>query len=95
MLQRFAAQHDVAVVVLTQTATKMQAGAAARLVPAIGGPAWEAGVAWRVVLWRDWGEGEGAEVRFARCEKRDGGMVVGEGVGFVVCEVRMVYCFRG
>lgn len=50
----------------------MQPGAGARLVPGIAGPAWDLGVAVRVVLWRELGG-----VRFARVESGGGGPPVG------------------
>jgi len=53
-LQKLAATRDVAVVILTQCASKMQAERGATLVPAINATVWEQGVSARLVLFRDW-----------------------------------------
>lgn len=53
-LQKLAATRDVAVVVLTQCATRIQAGLGPTLVPAITSNAWEQGIFTRLVLFRDW-----------------------------------------
>ncbi|KXX73162.1 DNA repair protein rhp55 [Madurella mycetomatis] len=61
-LQKLAATRDVAVVVLTQCATKMQAERGATLIPAINANVWEQGVSTRLVLFRDWLQ-DGVEAR--------------------------------
>jgi hypothetical protein len=53
-LQKLAATRDVAIVVLTQCATKMQAERGAALIPAINANVWEQGIPTRLVLFRDW-----------------------------------------
>lgn len=53
-LQKLAATRDLAVVVLTQCATKMQAERGATLIPAINASVWEQGMSTRLVLFRDW-----------------------------------------
>ncbi|KAK3319318.1 P-loop containing nucleoside triphosphate hydrolase protein [Apodospora peruviana] len=62
-LQKLAATRDVAIVVLTQCATKMQAERGATLIPAINAGVWEQGISTRLVLFRDWasedGDGDG------------------------------------
>jgi len=55
-LQKLAATRDVAVVVLTQCATKMQAERGATLIPAINAGIWEQGISTRLVLFHDWVE---------------------------------------
>ncbi|KAJ4294841.1 hypothetical protein N0V88_005077 [Collariella sp. IMI 366227] len=61
--QKLAATRDLAVVVLTQCATKMQAERGATLIPAINANVWEQGVSTRLVLFRDWLLQEGADAR--------------------------------
>lgn len=53
-LQKLAATRDLAVVVLTQCATKMQAERGATLIPAINASVWEQGISTRLVLFHDW-----------------------------------------
>lgn len=62
-LQKLAATRDLAVVVLTQCATKMQGERGATLIPAINANVWEQGVSTRLVLLRDWLLQEGADTR--------------------------------
>jgi hypothetical protein len=51
---KFAALHDVALLVTCQTITRIRGTARALLVPAISGVEWENGVSTRLVLFRDW-----------------------------------------
>ncbi|KAL2141288.1 hypothetical protein VTI28DRAFT_2623 [Corynascus sepedonium] len=53
-LQKLAATRNLAIVVLTQCATKLQAERSATLVPAINASVWEQGLSTRLVLFRDW-----------------------------------------
>ncbi|KAH8681345.1 P-loop containing nucleoside triphosphate hydrolase protein [Xylariales sp. PMI_506] len=53
-LQKLAATQDLAIIVLSHCATKMQAARGATLVPAINTSSWEQGIATRLVLFRDW-----------------------------------------
>lgn len=54
-LTKMAAMHDIAVLVLSPTSTKMRGGGlGALLAPAMTGLEWENGIATRVVLFRDW-----------------------------------------
>jgi hypothetical protein len=69
-LQKLAALRNIAVVLLNQSVTKMQSGSSALLVPAVSSTAWDAGIAARIVLFRDWGW-EGRQVRFARVLKAE------------------------
>ncbi|KAK4199418.1 P-loop containing nucleoside triphosphate hydrolase protein [Triangularia verruculosa] len=52
-LQKLAATRDVAIVILTQCATKMQTERGATLVPAINASVWRQGIATRIALFRD------------------------------------------
>ncbi|KAK3949443.1 P-loop containing nucleoside triphosphate hydrolase protein [Pseudoneurospora amorphoporcata] len=53
-LQKLAATRDIAIVILTQCATKMmQAERGATLVPAINASVWEQGISTRLVLYRN------------------------------------------
>jgi hypothetical protein len=51
---RFAALHDIALLVTSQTITRIRGASRALLVPAISGVEWENGVSTRLVLFRDW-----------------------------------------
>jgi hypothetical protein len=51
---KFAALHDVALLLTCQTITRIRGTARALLVPAISGTEWENGVSTRLVLFRDW-----------------------------------------
>ncbi|KAK3939772.1 P-loop containing nucleoside triphosphate hydrolase protein [Diplogelasinospora grovesii] len=63
-LQKLASSHNVAVVVLTQCATKMQsADRGATLIPAINASGWGQGIHTRLVLFRDWIIPDGAGAR--------------------------------
>lgn len=54
-LSKMAAMHDIAVLVLSPTSTKMRGGGlGALLAPAMTGLEWENGIATRIVLFRDW-----------------------------------------
>ena len=73
-LQKLAAARSIAVVVLTQCATRMQAEKGATLVPAITANVWENGITTRLVLFRDWiWDGrESRSLHFAGVQKLDG-----------------------
>ena len=51
---RFAALHDIALLVTSQTITRIRGASRALLVPALSGVEWENGVSTRLVLFRDW-----------------------------------------
>ncbi|KAI0482192.1 P-loop containing nucleoside triphosphate hydrolase protein [Xylariaceae sp. FL0804] len=53
-LQKLAATRDLAILILSQCATRMQAEGGATLIPAINAGTWEQGLATRLVLFRDW-----------------------------------------
>lgn len=73
-LQKLAATRSVAVVVLTQCATRMQAERGATLVPAIAANVWEQGIAARVALFRDfeWIDGQTSDTHLAAVQKVNG-----------------------
>ncbi len=77
-LQKLAATRDLAIVVLTQCATKMQAERGATLIPAINATVWEQGVSTRLVLFRDWlqDDVETRGLRFASIQKLNGKAMV-------------------
>ena len=91
---RFAALHDIALLVTCQTITRIRGGSRALLVPAISGVEWENGVSTRLVLFRDWvrqGKANTADAdklhkaRFAGLVKVNGVALADEGgVGSVV-----------
>jgi hypothetical protein len=94
-LTRFAAMHDIVLLVACQTITRIRSGSRALLVPAISSAAWEKGISTRVVLFRDWVPGQGKSVdvdaerlrkaRFAGLVKVNGTTLAEEGgVGNVV-----------
>jgi hypothetical protein len=86
---RFAALHDVALLVTCQTITRIRGASRALLVPAISGMEWENGVSTRLVLFRDWvRQGRGRDsadsdklrkARFAGLVKANGTALVDEG----------------
>ncbi|KAI0579291.1 RecA RecA-RadA recombinase [Pyrenophora tritici-repentis] len=51
---KFAAVHDIALLVTSQTITRIRGASRALLVPAMAGVEWENGVSTRLVLFRDW-----------------------------------------
>ncbi|KAL8372095.1 hypothetical protein RB595_001746 [Gaeumannomyces hyphopodioides] len=92
-LQKLAATRNLAVVVLSQCATRMQAGSsergAASLVPAVNASAWEEGVSTRVVLFRDWSmqDGTATAARFAAALKIGGKRVEDEDVRLAAFDI--------
>lgn len=94
-LTRVAAVHDLALLITSQTITRIRAGSRALLVPAISGAEWENGISTRLVLFRDWVPGQrksnkkdGARLqktRFAGVLKVHGAVLADDGgVGRVV-----------
>ena len=94
-LSKVAALHDIALLITSQTITKIRAGSRALLVPAISGAEWENGISTRLVLFRDWVAGKGKcnpadaatlqNARFAGILKANGMTLANEGgVGEVV-----------
>ncbi|XP_014559035.1 hypothetical protein COCVIDRAFT_13963 [Bipolaris victoriae FI3] len=92
---RFAALHDLVLLITSQTITRIRGASRALLVPAISGIEWESGVSTRLVLFRDWvrhgkptdkSDAERLQrARFAGLVKADGVALADEGgVGNVV-----------
>jgi hypothetical protein len=73
-LQKLAATRDLAVVILTHSATKMQAERGATLIPAINASVWEQGMSTKLVLFRDWLQdaSETRGVHFVAIQKANG-----------------------
>ena len=53
-LGRLAATRNIAIILISQTTTKVRYETGAVLYPAIAGNAWDAGIGTRIVLFRDW-----------------------------------------
>jgi hypothetical protein len=51
---KFAALHDIALVITCQTITRIRGASRALLAPAVTGIEWENGVSTRLLLFRDW-----------------------------------------
>lgn len=94
-LARTAAMHDIALLVLCQTTTRIRLGSNAVLVPAISGTEWDSAISTRLVLFRDWVPAHGKptppeagplhRARFAGVLKANGVLLDDEGgVGNVV-----------
>ncbi|KAK0668727.1 P-loop containing nucleoside triphosphate hydrolase protein [Cercophora samala] len=74
-LQKLAATRDVAIVILTQCATKMQVERGATLVPAINASVWRQGITTRIALFRDCLQDDfepSTALRFAFIQKLNG-----------------------
>lgn len=92
---RFSATHDIALLVMSQTITRIRGASRAVLVPAMSGMEWENGVSTRLVLFRDWVRSENTSdkseaarlrrARFVGLTKTNGITLAEEGgVGSVV-----------
>ena len=102
-LGKLAATRNIAVLLMSQTTTRIRSDTGAVLNPAILGTAWDSGISTRIVLYRDWifqvtenSRNQGAYVpgvRFAGVMKAKG--VSYEGVGKVITfkieKVTLVY----
>ncbi|ERT02600.1 hypothetical protein HMPREF1624_00901 [Sporothrix schenckii ATCC 58251] len=73
-LERLAETRNIAVVVLTQCASRVQTERGAALAPALNGVAWDRGITTRLVLFRDWAWKDNRPVggRFAGVQKLNG-----------------------
>ena len=90
-INRLAATNNIAVLLTSQTTTRIEAETGAVLHPAISGKAWDTGISTRIVIFRDWmfqasdaanSQGEYISgVRFAGVVKAKG--ISYEGVGKV------------
>ncbi|GAB7362991.1 hypothetical protein MBLNU230_g3286t1 [Neophaeotheca triangularis] len=103
-LAKLAIVHDLAIVVTTGCATRGrgEAGLGSVLVPGLGGKEWEAGVAGRMVVFRDFERnGDGGEGLWVGVQKVRGKRVVGIGgegegaVGKVFAFERVAEAERG
>ncbi|EEA21132.1 hypothetical protein TMatcc_001135 [Talaromyces marneffei ATCC 18224] len=83
-ITKFAATHNLAVIVLNQTHTKIKGQPRPTLYPALAGGSWETCVQTRIVLYRDHppshldtghGGGRGMKVRYAEVMKKGGKVV--------------------
>lgn len=92
---RFAATHDIALLLTSQTITRIRGASRAVLVPVMSGVEWENGISTRLVLFRDWAPGESTKnksevarlrrARFVGLTKANGVALAEEGgVGNVV-----------
>jgi hypothetical protein len=96
-LQKLAATRDLAIVILTQCATKMQAERGAALVPAINASVWEQGISTRLVLFRDWvqDDAESTALHFVGIQKLNGkgsSALVDGACAFKITEVFLKTC---
>lgn len=94
-LQKLAATRDIAVVILSHSATRMQAERGATLIPAISASSWEHGIATRLVLFRDWSvrNREVTGLRFAGIQKLNGKPFASESFGAVFAfDIQAVSC---
>ena len=73
-LQKLAATRNLAVVVLTQCATRMQAERGATIIPAVNALDWDQGISTRLVLLRDWfwQDSRASSLRFVGVQKLNG-----------------------
>lgn len=91
-LHKLAATQDVAIVILSHCATRIQAGRGATLLPAINTSSWEQGIATRLALFRDWSirDEQVTGVRFAGIQRLNG-RTYADGIGqifaFDICAV--------
>ncbi|KAL1899069.1 hypothetical protein Sste5346_002991 [Sporothrix stenoceras] len=73
-LERLAETRNIAILVLTQCASRVQTERGAALAPALNGVAWDRGITTRLVLFRDWAWKDNRPVggRFAGIQKLNG-----------------------
>ena len=87
MLGRTAVLHNLAVLVTSQTITRVRTGLGALLLPALTSTEWTAGIATQLVLFRDWppsrdsqqDEERPTELRYAGVIKVNGALAAEEG----------------
>ncbi|KAL8869210.1 MAG: hypothetical protein Q9174_004441 [Haloplaca sp. 1 TL-2023] len=98
-LGKLAATRNMAVVLTSQTTTRLRLDSSALLHPAISGMSWEAGISSRILLYRDWHEkseevitqeriGLVSDLRWATVTKVCGRSMdgFGDGVPFTICD---------
>lgn len=95
-LKKLAVNRGIAIVILSQCATKMQAEGRATLLPAVNAGVWEQGIPNRVVLYRDFvrQHDKTTALHFAAVEKKNGqassmSALFGEAATFDVQPVRL------
>lgn len=73
-LERLAETRNIAIVVLTQCASRVQTERGAALAPALNGVAWDRSIATRLVLFRDWAWKDNRPIggRFVGVQKLNG-----------------------
>lgn len=93
-LGKLATTKNIAVLATNQTTTKVMLESAASLQPAMSGTAWDAGINYRLLLFRDWQielgeESSNSDLRFAAVTKVASNTLdgFGEVVAFTVDEV--------
>ncbi|KAL8902599.1 MAG: hypothetical protein Q9207_004545, partial [Kuettlingeria erythrocarpa] len=96
-ISKLAATRNMAVIITSQTTTKLKLETAAALQPAMVGTAWDNGINCRILLFRDWqaitdaepSQAKGditSDLRFAAVTKVEGGSVdaSGQSIPFVI-----------
>lgn len=88
---KVAAMNHLAVLLTSQTSTRVSHESSALLVPALSSTAWDGGIASRLVLFRDWPlfgqdeqEGPFSDLRFVGVLKTRGVVYDGSSVGRIV-----------
>lgn len=76
-LGRMAAVNNIAVLLTSQTITKIRSGLGALLLPAISGTEWENGIATQLVLFRDWPPRRNTQITADEAERWKGLRYVG------------------
>lgn len=68
-LSRLATVNNIAILLTSQTVTRVRSGQGALLLPAISGSEWDNGVSTQLVLFRDWAPRRGTQVAEEEAEK--------------------------
>lgn len=76
-LGQMAAINNVAVVITSQTITRIRSGLGALLLPAISGTEWENGISTQLVLFRDWPPKRSTQISAEEAERWKGLRYVG------------------
>ena len=81
---KLAATRNIAILLVSQTTTRIRAETGAVLHPALASTAWDAGIGSRIVLWRDWVYGlvEGSNVRDFIPGVRCAGVIKAGGIAY-------------
>ncbi len=94
-LERLAETRNLAIVVLTQCATRVQAERGAALAPALNAFVWDRGISTRLALFRDWAWKDSQPIsgRFVGVQKVNGcgsGVCLDSIVAFDITEVSLL-----